>query len=381
MKLLLIGPYPPPHGGISVHVAEAKKQLEQARVCCAVLNLNRSAPESGQYISFRSSLDLLLVLLFYARRGWTFHLHTNGHNRKSWLLALACGLVGQLAPACLLTVHSGMAPVYLSQENVWQRRLARAACRLYDRVVAVNHQIREALASLGVSPDRLEVVPAYLSTTPPSALLATLPATLSATVEELVRGGRPLLTTVLFYRPEYGFDLLVPALARLRYRYRNLRCLVMGSGEQQEEAERLIREVGMEDTIKLLGDLPHELCLALIAASDLFVRPTLKDADSISVREALSLGVHTVVSDVGHRPPGALLFRAGDRNDLVSTMEAALATPRWRRAGVAAQPASAPTSGNGTRRLFELYRQVESPSRARKQAGKRNREPVPGVQR
>ncbi|MBI4479282.1 MAG: glycosyltransferase [Acidobacteria bacterium] len=418
MKLLLIGPYPPPHGGISVHVAEAKKQLEQAGVCCAVLNLNRSAPESGQYISFRSSLDLLLVLLFYARRGWTFHLHTNGHNRKSWLLALACGLVGQLAPACLLTVHSGMAPVYLSQENVWQRfwrrRLARAACRLYDRVVAVNHQIREALASLGVSPDRLEVVPAYLSTTPPSALLATLPATLSATlsatVEELVRGGRPLLTTVLFYRPEYGFDLLVPALARLRYRYRNLRCLVMGSGEQQEEAERLIREVGMEDTVKLLGDLPHELCLALIAASDLFVRPTLKDADSISVREALSLGVHTVVSDVGHRPPGALLFRAGDRNDLVSTMEAALATPRWKRTSAAAQPASAPTSGNGTRRLFELYCRNENPSRdterhidvvqgaatespiaisrlrihpsrARKQAGKRNREPVPGVQR
>ncbi|HLA40230.1 MAG TPA: glycosyltransferase, partial [Candidatus Glassbacteria bacterium] len=241
-------------------MAEAKKQLEQAGVCCAVLNLNRSAPVSGQYISFRSSLDLLFVLLFYARRGWTFHLHTNGHNGKSWLLALVCGLVGKLAPACLLTVHSGMAPIYLNKENVWRRHLARLACRLYERGVAVNHQIREALASLGVSPDRLEVVPAYLAASSPAPLLATL----SAPLEELVRGPGPLLTTVLFYRPEYGFDLLVPALARLRYRYRNLRCLVMGSGEQQEEAERLIREVGMEDTVILLGDLPHELCLALI---------------------------------------------------------------------------------------------------------------------
>ena len=357
MKLLLIGPYPPPHGGISVHVAEAKKQLDQAGVCCRILNLNRSAPKSDQYICFRSSLELLLILLSHAWRGWTFHLHTNGHNRKSWLLALACGLVGQLAPACLLTVHSGMAPVYLSQENVWQRRLARATCLLYDRVVAVNHQIRGALASAGVSPDRLEVVPAYLSTAPPAALLATLPATL----EELVREARPLLTTVLFYRPEYGFDLLVHALGRLRCRYPNLRCLVMGSGEQQDEAERLIQKKGMEDTVKLLGDLPHELCLALIAASDLFVRPTLKDADSISVREALSLGVPAVVSDVGHRPPGALLFRAGDRNDLVSTMEAALATPRWTRTGMAAQPM--PVAD--THRLLEIYNQNENPSRDR----------------
>ncbi|MBI3895001.1 MAG: glycosyltransferase family 4 protein [Acidobacteria bacterium] len=318
MKLLLIGPYPPPHGGISVHMAETKKQLEQAGVSCCVLNLNRSAPKSDQYICFRSSLGLLRILFFHARRGWIFHLHTNGHNGKSWLLALACGLIGQLAPACLLTVHSGMAPLYLNGESLWRRHLARIAGWLYDRIVAVNHQIQGALISLGISPDRLEVVPAHLSTAPS--------ASLPEMFEELVQQSQPLITTVLFYRPEYGFELLIHALGRLRYRYPNLRCLFMGSGEQQEEAERLIQEEGMKDTIKLLGDLPHEHCLALISVSDLFVRPTLEDADSISVREALSLGIPTVVSDVGHRPPGTLLFRAGDRNDLVSKMEAALAT-------------------------------------------------------
>src|SRR5205823_6671040 len=46
VKLLLIGPYPPPHGGISVHVAEAKRQLDERGICCRVLNLDRRAPES-----------------------------------------------------------------------------------------------------------------------------------------------------------------------------------------------------------------------------------------------------------------------------------------------------------------------------------------------
>ncbi|MBI4458503.1 MAG: hypothetical protein HY648_00415, partial [Acidobacteria bacterium] len=62
MKLLLIGPYPPPHGGISVHVAAAKKQLDQAGFACRVLNLNRSAPQSSEYVCYRSSMELLFVL-------------------------------------------------------------------------------------------------------------------------------------------------------------------------------------------------------------------------------------------------------------------------------------------------------------------------------
>ncbi|OFV94283.1 MAG: hypothetical protein A3F68_08775 [Acidobacteria bacterium RIFCSPLOWO2_12_FULL_54_10] len=342
MKLLLIGPYPPPHGGISVHVAEARRHLDQAGVWCRVLNLSRSAPESDQYIRCRGGLNLLYVLISHARRGWTLHLHTNGHNGKSWLLAFVCGLAGQLAPACLLTVHSGMAPHYLQKENVWRRQLARITCLLYDRILVVNREIWRVILSLKVSPDRLKVVPAYLS--------MSRPASLPARFEELVQGSRPLLTTVLFFRPEYGVELLAQALRKLGSRYPNLRCLVMGSGEQRVDAERVFREAGLGETVKLLGDVPHELCLGLISASDLFVRATMKDGDSISVREALSLGVPAVVSDVGHRPWGAILFRKGDLDDLVAKMKTALATPRRTRARVAVPPTPA-----SARRLLEIY--------------------------
>ena len=342
MKLLLIGPFPPPHGGISVHVAEAKRHLDRAGICNRVLNLNRAAPQGDEYICVRSGIGLLRVLLAHVRNGWTLHLHTNGHNNKSWLVALACGLIGQFAPACLLTVHSGMAPTYLGRTSIWRRLLAYYACRLHGRVIAVNRQIMLSIISLGVSCDRVEVIPAYLSVSPS--------ADLPALSEDLAKQSRPLISSVLFYRPEYGFDVLIHALSRLRHRYPDAQCLVMGSGEQQEEAERLIREEGLEKNMKLLGDVPHELCLAMISASDVFVRATRKDGDSISVREALALGVPTVVSDVGHRPPGAILFRAGDQDELVRRMETALAMPRHNSPGRNAQPFS-----SNEHRLLEIY--------------------------
>ena len=340
MKLLLIGPYPPPHGGVSVHVAQAYAELQRAGVTCRIINIDRRAPTSPHYISIRGSFSLAWKLWLHVRAGWTLHLHTNGHNFKSWAVALICGLAGRLGPGALLTLHSGMVPAYLKESTFWQRALARMAAKSYDRIICVNPAIRDAVASLGIAPDRLEVAPAFIPARPAELTLAT-------GIEDWVHAHTPLLSTALFFRPEYGFELLVRALARLKLRYPNIGCLIMGSGEQQAEAEDFIRRAGMGNQILLLGDVAHEVCLALMSLSDLFVRPTLEDGDAISVREALSLGVTVVASNVGTRPPGAILFKAGDLEDLLSKLEAGLTNPQ----GLG--EAAAGTSGAA--RLLEIY--------------------------
>jgi len=78
MKILLIGPVPPPHGGISVHVSELRRQLTAAGIPCEVLDTR--------------DVRRGFTMWRYAWNGWTLHLHTNGHNAKSWWLALLCGI-------------------------------------------------------------------------------------------------------------------------------------------------------------------------------------------------------------------------------------------------------------------------------------------------
>ena len=176
---------------------------------------------------------------------------------------------------------------------------------------------------------RMEVLPAFLGDGNPEV-------SLDPQLLAWIGRHRPLFSTVLFFRPEYGFDLLVAALARLRRLYPSLGCLVMGSGEQRAEAEKRVREAGLEESMLLLGDVDHDACLALMSACDVFLRPTLEDGDSISVREALSLGVPVVASRVGARPAGAILFRPGDVEEMVARVELAMAAPEKR-----------PTAGGG----------------------------------
>jgi glycosyltransferase involved in cell wall biosynthesis len=332
MKVLLIGPLPPPHGGISVHVSETHRQLTAAGITCRVLDMNLARPGPG----------FALAVLRYALRGWTLHFHTNGHNVKSWLLALGCGLAGQSRGGCILTLHSGMVRGYLAAAPSWRRRLATLACSLYGQVLCVSQESGSALLSLGLKSHRIEVLPAFLRTEsvevlPESGLLAW------------IGRRRPVFSTVLFFRPEYGFDLLVAGIARLRRLYPSVGCLVMGSGEQRAEAEEQIREAGLDESILLLGDVNHETCLALISACDVFLRPTIEDGDSISVREALSLGVPVVASRVGARPAGAILFQPGSVEDMFAKVELALAVKRGEQSH----------SAGCMDRLIKIYRQVD----------------------
>ncbi|MDC4227939.1 MAG: glycosyltransferase [Candidatus Manganitrophus sp.] len=115
---------------------------------------------------------------------------------------------------------------------------------------------------------------------------------------------------------------------RFEKKYPRLGCFIMGSGAEEAAIRSQIRTEKGEDFLFLLGNVPHDLCLSLMAQSDLFVRPTLFDGDAISVREALALGVPTVASDVGFRPHGTRRFKPGDIADLALQIDRALQEDR-----------------------------------------------------
>jgi glycosyltransferase involved in cell wall biosynthesis len=282
-----------------------------------VLNIDTRAPVSDAYIKISGAADLLKELLRHVCNDWTLHVHTNGHNPKSWLIALVCGVAAQLGPGATLTLHSGVAPEYLRGGPEWRRTIARMACVLYERIVCVNHEIAAALMSLGVPARQLEITPAYLPVKPAEV-------SIPENIQSWMRQHLPVLSTTMFFRPEYGFELLVRAVSMLRRRHPGVGCLVMGSGENRDQAEAFVAQQGLRNTIFLAGDLEHELCLKLMSRCSVFVRPTFRDGDSISVREAMSVGVPVVASMVGTRPEGTLLFDAGDLDGLITQIENAL---------------------------------------------------------
>src|SRR5215470_5538343 len=124
MKVLFVGPYPPPHGGISVHVWSAHMLMKRMGQQSSVLNVDPNAPAADAYIKISGGAGLLVQLLRHAWNDWALHVHTNGHNPKSWFIGLACGLAGQPGAGATLPLHSGLAPAYLRRSAGWKREIA-----------------------------------------------------------------------------------------------------------------------------------------------------------------------------------------------------------------------------------------------------------------
>jgi glycogen synthase len=341
MKILLLGPYPPPHGGVSVHIAALERRLEAAGLPHKVMDTSNAKPWNKRVWN----------LLRLARDGWTIHFHANGHNWKDWSIAMVCGLIGRAGAGSILTLHSGLGPDYISQVTGTMKRVVRVACALQTRLICVSEGIHDALLSLGVKCDSMEISEAYLGVEGQES-----PETMiEANVAEWMRDHHPLLSTALFFRPEYGFETLLAALSNLRGTFPRLGCVVMGSGEERSVAEEQIREAGLDANILLAGDMKHQECLAVMSLSDVFVRTTKQDGDSISVREALGLGVPVVASRTAFRPQGTILFSPGDAAALVEAIETALRRDELLPTiqtdsgeGVMAIYGSALTAGTGT---------------------------------
>ena len=314
MKLLLVGPYPPPHGGVSVHVAGLKERADRMGMPCRVLNSDRSAPDSRNYLRTRSSLQFINALVSHSFDGWTIHVHTNGHNTRSWLVALACALAGIAGrKPSRLTLHSGMTPEYLA-DSIHRRWLAWMTCRMFGEITCVSLRIRTALESLGLHPEKIEVAHAGNESIESSvSLVKTNGAEPIGDIAKWLQRHRPVLAATGSETPEYGINLLLDAVGHLSTRFPNVGCVVMG-----------LNNPNRSDNVLTVGDIPHLDCLGLISKADVFVRPTFADGDSISVREALAMNVPVVASDCARRPDGTVLFQTGNSEDLATRLECVL---------------------------------------------------------
>jgi glycogen synthase len=304
-RVLLVGDHPPPNGGVATHVEELFHALRARGAACSVLDIGKGQLPAQGVIPAGGIARFSALLASHAARGYRIHVHTSGANPRSWMLAQACAAAGRLSGGALITLHSGLGPAWLL-ESPARRTMARAVLSQFARVIAVSGPIRDVLGQCGVR--EVEVVSAFLREfvtpgAPPEGLL------------ELRAKASPLYCAMVAPRPEYGQEILLRAFTEVRARLPGAALALYGPASDSVH----------EDGVRAFGELHRAQALALMAACDVFVRPTLADGDSVSVREALALGRQVVATSVGHRPREVRLVPPGDAPALAQALLASTA--------------------------------------------------------
>jgi glycosyltransferase involved in cell wall biosynthesis len=89
--------------------------------------------------------------------------------------------------------------------------------------------------------------------------------------------------------PSKGHSYALEALPSMLKQLPNLHWIVLGEGEQRRELEKRIAELGVAEHAHLIGFDPQPL--PYYAAADIYLRTTTMEAENISSRQAIAMGL------------------------------------------------------------------------------------------
>ncbi|GJL65082.1 MAG: glycosyl transferase [Nitrospirales bacterium] len=277
-----------------------------------------------------------LFMLFRQERPAIVHTHTS-----------KAGVVGRLAawlagvPIVVHTPHGHVFYGHFGNVLSWvfkiiERLFARGTSKIIALTEAEKHehlqchvgradQFRSVFSGIDVTQYRAASVARQNS-----------PHRFGCSVNAMVVGSVGWLTSIK------GHQYLIEAIAKLKPRYPQLHCLIVGSGPLREELSKLAAGHSVASAVHFLGhmeDIPS--CLA---AMDAFVLPSLNEGMGRALIEAMAAGLPVIASNVGGVPAivqdgqTGLLVPPGNSDALAEALERYLQSPEWANMiGAAAQ--------------------------------------------
>lgn len=327
-KILILGVYPPPYGGISVHIKQLLEHLDLKNVDYNLFAANKVLP--SQKICYFSSPLIKMWEIFKAKANLVLDYDTNykiGYVRgwffKVLLHSFAIKISGK---KWVLVNFDGTFPDRINQFSYLGKQILRFLLNKVEIIISANDAITKTLISVGYPANRIKKVLPFL---PP--LEKNIKPAVPKDLGKFMAEKRPILTATAYaYQRFYNIEILAQAMKRLIVTYPELGLILLMSdkivdAQYQKEVQNLINDAVLQEKIFIARNIDE--VHSILKGSSAFIRTALIDGDSVSVREALYFGVPTIATDTGFRPEGTILYKGGESNDLFEKVSQVLSNP------------------------------------------------------
>jgi glycosyltransferase involved in cell wall biosynthesis len=276
----------------------------------------------------------------------------HGHDYKSNALGL---LLRRFWPMRLVTMVHGWGKE--TRRTRLYYAIDRACLRHYDAVIAVSSDLHQRSLESGVPSERCILLENGVDTQQFTRTRAR------EYVKELfgVPAARLLIGAVGRLSEEKGFDLLIRAVNQLIAKGADVELRIAGEGDQHGALQELIRSLGQEDRICLIGFQSDTR--PFFEAMDVFALSSIREGLPNVVLEAMAMGVPVVATRVAGVPrlieheKNGLLVDIGDTNQMAAAL-ARLMADRDHRNRLAAAGRSTVEHRHSFQRRMERIREI-----------------------
>ncbi|MDQ3806152.1 MAG: glycosyltransferase family 4 protein [Acidobacteriota bacterium] len=343
-KVVLLGPLPPPFGGVSVYMSFLLEHFQSPRVGVWAYFGGPFGGEPGVRLFRHRRLGLVPLALKEGRAARVldathFHLeHPNPLLLGAWL---ACKLV--LRFRWYKNILDGSLPSRHREFTPLRRLLFRLAVAGADEFVVVSDELRRWLQDEIKVTQKVTVIPCLVPV-PRRHLDGPLPEATEQELRPYLRRPRRVCSVGSFIA-DYGFADAARAVERLRAETgEDLGLLLLDGAFARDEAYRAGVLKGRE-WITVLEDVPNPEVYKILRRSDAFVRAVVREGYGISRVEAAWCGLPVVATNVGETR-GMLTYEFGDVEALTRRLRRALYDPAARDVGRWAEQFRREAEGN-----------------------------------
>lgn len=322
VTVALVGPFPPPFGGMGVYFSSIEAGLRQAGLEPLRVPVPYAAVGGGRRHLGRGVVFVRAAIALVRARPDVVHCVTGSQpNLIGNVLPLVAAQV--VRRPSILSIAGGEFPAAVASYRGARRWLVRFILTRPQLLVACTDEIATALRNVGVRESRITTVSNAL----PVRLDPRAEQVLPAAVGDFADRHAPLVASISGWYDYYGSQDLVKAVRQLRVSHPRLGLVLMvkGGGDADFRAELLdvLADDDLRDAVLVRED--ERAVFPILRRADAFVRTPHHEGDAISVREALAVGTPVVASDVGFRPGGVVRYRPADSVDLAARLRDTLA--------------------------------------------------------
>ena len=211
-----------------------------------------------------------------------------------------------------------------------------------NHVVTISESMKDAIIKRGIPEEKITVVPNAVDTSyfKPKKKSAKL-------INSLGIKNKTVIGYISNMSYREGHDVLIKAFKTISGEVKDAMLLLVGSGREKENLEKLVNELGLDEKVIFTGNVDHSLIKEYYALIDLFVVPRRRDyaADLVTPLkpyEAMGMKIPLLMSDraalkeiIGE--DRGFVFKTEDEEDLAKVAISCLndQTECKRRANVA----------------------------------------------
>lgn len=155
-----------------------------------------------------------------------------------------------------------------------------------DHIITVSNLTRQTvIEKYGISPDKVTTV--HNAVEPLSEEIRSI---------KMKKGKDKVVTFLGRITMQKGPEYFVEAAAKVLQKTHNVRFVMAGSGDMMEKMIRLAADRDIADRFHFTGFLKGRQVYEMLAASDVYIMPSVSEPFGISPLEAMQMGVPSIIS-------------------------------------------------------------------------------------